>query len=184
MRKIRDVLRLTDGGMSSRQVAASLGIEATTVIDFLGRAQRAGIAWSLPDEDEAPEAPKHHPERLPSQARRSVAKNARKKKRRVPNLWDAVHVEIAVPRPYAFARCDLPLNTDTQKSPEETLRDSDWPEGGEGSPGSSRTAFHTSGGTGDTCGRHHSFSCVRYTLDRQRRPAIDLCQLLSPCSFT
>ena len=58
MRKIRDVLRLTAGGMSSRQVAASLTIGATTVIDFLGRARRAGIAWPLPDDltDEALEA--------------------------------------------------------------------------------------------------------------------------------
>lgn len=58
MRKIRDVLRLTASGMSSRQVAASLGIGATTVIDFLGRARRDGIAWPLADDlpDEALEA--------------------------------------------------------------------------------------------------------------------------------
>jgi transposase len=44
--------------MSSRQVAASLGIGATTVIDFLGRVRRAGIAWPLPDDldDEVLEA--------------------------------------------------------------------------------------------------------------------------------
>jgi DNA-binding CsgD family transcriptional regulator len=34
--KLRDVLRLTAAGMSSRQVAASLTIGATTVIDYLG----------------------------------------------------------------------------------------------------------------------------------------------------
>ena len=58
MRKLRDVLRLTAAGMSSRQVAASLTVGATTVIDYLGRARRAGIAWPLPDEltDEALEA--------------------------------------------------------------------------------------------------------------------------------
>ena len=55
MRKLRDVLRLTAAGMSSRQVAASLTIWATTVVDYLARARRAGIAWPLPDEltDEA-----------------------------------------------------------------------------------------------------------------------------------
>ena len=47
MRKLRDVLRLTAAGMSSRQVAASLTVGATTVIDYLGRARRAGIAWPL-----------------------------------------------------------------------------------------------------------------------------------------
>ena len=41
MRKLRDVLRLNAGGMSSRQVAASLTIGATTVIDYLGRARLA-----------------------------------------------------------------------------------------------------------------------------------------------
>jgi len=50
MRKIRDVLRLTAAGMSSRKVGSSLGIGATTVIDFLGRARRAGIAWPLADD--------------------------------------------------------------------------------------------------------------------------------------
>ena len=35
MRKLRDVLRLTAGGMSSRQEAASLTIGPTTVIDYL-----------------------------------------------------------------------------------------------------------------------------------------------------
>jgi len=87
MRKIRDVLRLTAGGMSSRQVAASLGIGATTVIDFLGRARRAGIAWPLPDEltDEALEA------RLfpPPQA---VAKDQRP----LPD-WPALHRELKRP---------------------------------------------------------------------------------------
>ena len=58
MRKLRDVLRLTAGGLSSRQMAASLTVGATTVIDYLGRARRAGIVWPLPEDltDEALEA--------------------------------------------------------------------------------------------------------------------------------
>ena len=40
MRKIRDVLRLTAAGMSSRQIALSLSIGATTVVDFLQRRGR------------------------------------------------------------------------------------------------------------------------------------------------
>ena len=50
MRKIRDVLRLTAAGMSSRQVAASLSIGATTVVDFLARARAVGVSWPLPDD--------------------------------------------------------------------------------------------------------------------------------------
>src|SRR5262245_31046401 len=50
MRNVRAVLRLTAAGMSSRKIAASLLIGATTVIDCLHRARRAGLAWPLPDE--------------------------------------------------------------------------------------------------------------------------------------
>jgi len=49
MRNIRDVLRLTAAGMSSRKIAASLSIGATTVIDCLHRARRVGLSWPLPD---------------------------------------------------------------------------------------------------------------------------------------
>jgi transposase len=45
--KLRDVLRLPAAGMSSRQAAAGFTIGATTVIDYLGRARRAG---PLPDD--------------------------------------------------------------------------------------------------------------------------------------
>ena len=50
MRKIRDVLRLTAAGLSSRKVAASLSVGATTVVDCLCRARAVGLAWPLPDE--------------------------------------------------------------------------------------------------------------------------------------
>ena len=81
MRKLRDVLRLTAAGMSSRQVAASLTVGATTVIDYLGRARRAGIAWPLPDEltDEALEASLYPPPPI-------IAKD----RRPLPD-WPAVH---------------------------------------------------------------------------------------------
>src|ERR1700675_2181697 len=39
MRKIRDMLRLTAAGMSSRKIAASLSIGGTTVVDCLQRAR-------------------------------------------------------------------------------------------------------------------------------------------------
>ena len=58
MRKIRDVLRLTAAGMSSRKIAASLVVGATTVVDCLQRARAAGVSWPLLDDlsDEALEA--------------------------------------------------------------------------------------------------------------------------------
>ena len=58
MRKIRDVLRLTAAGMSSRNIALSLSIGATTVIDFLQRARSAEMSWPLPEDmtEEALEA--------------------------------------------------------------------------------------------------------------------------------
>ncbi|MGZ8402873.1 MAG: IS21 family transposase [Rhodoplanes sp.] len=58
MRKIRDVLRLTAAGMSSRKIAASLVVGATTVVDCLQRARAAGVNWPLLDDlsDEALEA--------------------------------------------------------------------------------------------------------------------------------
>jgi transposase len=49
MRKVRDVLRLSAAGMSKRQIAASLGVSATAARDCIGRAQRAGLTWPLPE---------------------------------------------------------------------------------------------------------------------------------------
>src|SRR5688572_13567193 len=87
MRKLRDVLRLNAGGMSSRQVAASLTIGATTVIDYLGRARRAGIVWPLPADltDEALEARLYPPPP-------TVAKDQRP----LPD-WPMVHRELKRP---------------------------------------------------------------------------------------
>ena len=50
MRKIRDMLRLTAAGMSSRQIAASLSIGGTTVVDCLRRARAVGVGWPLPED--------------------------------------------------------------------------------------------------------------------------------------
>jgi transposase len=54
MRKIRDVLRLKAAGLSKREIAASVGIGATSAGEYLRRAKAAGLAWPLPDDlDEA-----------------------------------------------------------------------------------------------------------------------------------
>lgn len=54
MRRISEVLRLAAQGMSRRQISQSLRIGHSTVHDYLGRAQQAGLSWPLPpDLDEA-----------------------------------------------------------------------------------------------------------------------------------
>jgi transposase len=86
MRNIRDVLRLTATGMSSRKIAASLSIGASTVIDCLHRARRAGLGWPLPDEidDAVLELRLYRP------------KPATKEKRPIPN-WAEVERELKRP---------------------------------------------------------------------------------------
>jgi transposase len=58
MRKIRDVLRLSAGGMSKRKIAASLGVSPTAAGECMRRARRVGLSWPLPEEmtDEALES--------------------------------------------------------------------------------------------------------------------------------
>jgi transposase len=58
MRKMRDVLRLSAGGLSKRKIAASLGISPTAAGDCIRRARRVGLSWPLPEamSDEALEA--------------------------------------------------------------------------------------------------------------------------------
>jgi hypothetical protein len=48
MRKIRDVLRLSAEGLSTRQMAASLAIGRTTLRGYLDRADELGLSWPLP----------------------------------------------------------------------------------------------------------------------------------------
>ena len=50
MRKIRDVLRLSAEGMSTRQIASSLAIGRTTLQGYLDRARDAEVVWPLPPE--------------------------------------------------------------------------------------------------------------------------------------
>ena len=58
MRKIRDVLRLSAGGMSKRKIAASLGVSPTAAGECMRRARRVGLGWPLPEDmsDEALES--------------------------------------------------------------------------------------------------------------------------------
>ena len=47
MRKIRDVLRLSAEGLSTRQISASLSIGRTTLQGYLERARDTGLRWPL-----------------------------------------------------------------------------------------------------------------------------------------
>jgi hypothetical protein len=86
MRKIRDVLRLSAGGMSKRKIAISLGIGATAAGDCIRRARRAGLAWPLPDaiSDEA----------LIARLFPASAALAAIKARRPRPDWPAIHREL------------------------------------------------------------------------------------------
>ena len=63
MRKIREALRLHAGGLSTRKIAASLGVGQSTTSDYLKRVQLAGLTWPLAAEmtDAALEALLFHP---------------------------------------------------------------------------------------------------------------------------
>ena len=49
MRKIREALRLSFEGLSTREMALGLAIGRTTLREYLGRARDAGLSWPLPD---------------------------------------------------------------------------------------------------------------------------------------
>lgn len=87
MRKLRELLRLKAAGLPSRQICASLGIGGTTVVDYLARARRAGVAWPVPDDmtDEALETTLFPP-----------PANVAKDKRPLPH-WPTLHRELKRP---------------------------------------------------------------------------------------
>ncbi len=87
MRKIRDVLRLHAGGLSKRQIAASLGVGPTSVGEYIRRARHAELGWPLPEtlNDEALERLLFPPPRnIPSDQRPQ------------PD-WTAIHRELRRP---------------------------------------------------------------------------------------
>jgi transposase len=87
MRNIRDVLRLKAGGMSKRQIAASLSVSSTSVLNCLRRSQAVGLGWPLPEDmtDEALESRLYPPPVVVPEDRRPQ-----------PD-WAAVHRELKRP---------------------------------------------------------------------------------------
>jgi transposase len=55
MRKIGEVLRLKAAGLTQAEIARSAGLGRTTVYEYLGRAEAAGLSWPLPAELDAAE---------------------------------------------------------------------------------------------------------------------------------
>ena len=49
MRKIRDALRMKAQGLSSRQIASSISVGATTLREYFKRAKQAEISWPVDD---------------------------------------------------------------------------------------------------------------------------------------
>ena len=87
MRKIRDVLRLRAGGMSKRQIAASLSIGVTAAGECIRRAKRVGLSWPLPEDlnDERLERLLYPPPTVTA------------KDRRPQPDWPAIHRELRRP---------------------------------------------------------------------------------------
>ena len=60
MRKIREALRLSFEGLSTREMALSLAIGRTTLREYLGRARDAGLIWNWPLPDALSDADLEH----------------------------------------------------------------------------------------------------------------------------
>jgi transposase len=129
MRKIRDVLRLRAGGMSKRQIAASLSIGATAAGDCMRRARRAGLSWPLPEDlsDEAldrllyPPPPVTAKDRRPQPDWAAIDRELRRPGVTLQLLWEehrGTH-----PDGYGYSRyCELYRAWETRLSP--TMRQS------------------------------------------------------------
>lgn len=48
MRKIKEVLRLKDAGLSVSRIAMAVSVSRSTVTEYLERAARADVQWPLP----------------------------------------------------------------------------------------------------------------------------------------
>ena len=49
MRRVREVLRLGFGGISTHEIARRTGLAASTVRETIARFKAAGLDWPLPD---------------------------------------------------------------------------------------------------------------------------------------
>jgi transposase len=49
MRKLKEILRLHQAGLTQRQIARSCGVSHTAVAQYLARATQAGLSWPVPE---------------------------------------------------------------------------------------------------------------------------------------
>jgi transposase len=83
MRKIKEILRLKEAGLSVRQIARSLNVARSSVAEYERRASAAGLRWPLPaDLDETALERRLFPMDVPAGTSRPL-----------PN-WAEVHVEL------------------------------------------------------------------------------------------
>ena len=88
MRRIKEVLRLTAGGLSRRQVAGATGVSLGAVNSYVCRAENAGLSWPQCDElDEATIYERLFPKRDRPRER------SRPERREEPD-WASVHAEL------------------------------------------------------------------------------------------
>ena len=50
LRKIREIIRLKDAGLSNRAIARACKISNSTVGEYFHRGEAAGLRWPLPEE--------------------------------------------------------------------------------------------------------------------------------------
>jgi transposase len=114
MRKIREVLRLSAGGLSKRKIAVSLGISATAAGECIRRARQAGLSWPLPEElDDTglevqlyPPPPKSARDRRPQPDWPAIHRELRRKGVTLQLLWEEHRA--AYPEGYGYSRfCEL-----------------------------------------------------------------------------
>lgn len=113
MRKIREILRFAANGLSSRQIAASVGVARSTVAECLRRAEAAQIAWPLPDDvDDGALERRLYPPAAPSAAARpaidfaAVQRELRRRDMTLFLLWQ--EYKERHPEGYQYSRfCDL-----------------------------------------------------------------------------
>lgn len=114
MRKIREVLRLRNTTeLSKRQIGRAVGIGATAVGEYIGRAIAAGVPWPVPEEiDDAELERRLFPAQLPSSTLREmpdlerVHRELRRKGVTRMILWQ--EYKLTHPDGYNYSRfCDL-----------------------------------------------------------------------------
>ncbi|MEI6099940.1 MAG: IS21 family transposase [Alphaproteobacteria bacterium] len=114
MRKIKEAMRLQASGLSTRKIAASLGVGHSTTTDYMKRIRLAGLTWPLPTDmtDAALEALLFHPSGGPSRLVEAqpdwplIHRELRRPGVTLSLLWEEYRG--AHPEGYGYSRfCDL-----------------------------------------------------------------------------